>query len=48
MASIMTCSEGAEPCFISDIGNPSRMFSVSSSTVPPDEGSGIDTMSYPR
>ena len=45
MASIMTCSEGAEPCFMSGIGNPSRMFSVSKSTVPPEDGSGIDTMS---
>ena len=26
-------------------GNPSRMFRVSSNTMPPDEGSGIDTMS---
>ena len=26
-------------------GKPSRIFSVSSSTVPPDDGSGIETMS---
>ena len=30
---------------MSAIGNPSRMFSDSSSTVPPEEGSGIETMS---
>ena len=30
---------------MSAIGNPSRMFSVSSNTVPPDDGSGIETMS---
>ena len=30
---------------MSRIGKPSRMFSVSSSTTPPDDGSGIETMS---
>jgi hypothetical protein len=45
MASIMRWSEVAEPCLMSGIGNPSRMFSDSNNTVPPEEGSGIDTMS---
>ena len=30
---------------MSAIANPSRMFSDSSNTVPPEEGSGIETMS---
>ena len=30
---------------MSRIGKPSRMFSISISTTPPDDGSGIETMS---
>jgi hypothetical protein len=33
---------------MSGSGNPSRMFSVSSSTTPPDDGGGIETISKPR